>query len=450
MLLAYLAALLAIASLADAQVPTWPVTWALNRSTYWYSCRQDAPNDPALATNWSIINIDWSNEKDIWAKEKPMRCEERLFEQAQAFKAARPAWARSWVYRNTCKALPWYSTVRTLLSDPAYAPWFLNFASNATVNGSYYSPPCDANYDPPLCSNYYHDSVCPAYESGACQVPGYPTGDGDCAAPACDVGPVPVGEYLWDPRAWNTSINGQTLGDWWKDTYLFGPLGAGNENITGFYARTKKCPPHARVAPLTDLFRAPYPSLSLQFDDGFGPGGCSEMEQHQTIDLGLSAAELQAVADAYTSNMREVYSVVLERGAFAEQLFFHVPFINDNSTCAPTMRSLCSAASEAQTRFALFDLNTWPGNGDVNTNVSIAEFLLGRGPYAVTGITWSGCGCGCGVPDWVPLFDADFGTPIDAVCAETSPGVFSRRWSNADISLDCNSPGQATPHIDLH
>lgn len=228
--------LLALCGLAvEAQLPDWPVTWALNRSTYWYSCRQDAPNDPALATNWSIINIDWSNEKDLWAKEKPMRCEERLFEQAQAFKAARPPWARSWVYRNTCKALPWYSSVRELLSDPAYKPWcvflkllwpnaldarpatvwrrkrrsaapatdaalriapprFLMFSPNATINGTYYSPPCDPNYDPPLCSSYYHDSVCPAYESAACQMPGYPTGDGVCAAPACDVGPVPVGE----------------------------------------------------------------------------------------------------------------------------------------------------------------------------------------------------------------------------------------------------------------
>ena len=225
--------LLLLARPARAQVPTWPQTWLTNRSTYWYSCRQDAPNDPSLATNWSIINIDWSNEKDVWAKSKPMDCEERLFAQAQAFTAARPPGARSWVYRNTCKALPWYSTVREKLVDPDYAAWFLRFALNATVNGSYYSPPCDTNYDPPLCSEMYHDSVCPAYESGACQVPGFPTGDGVCAAPACDVGSVPVGEYLWDPRAWNVSVRGQTLGDWWKEVYLFGPLGAGNANISG-------------------------------------------------------------------------------------------------------------------------------------------------------------------------------------------------------------------------
>lgn len=233
--LALAAALLVAPLPARAQVPTWPVTWVTNRSTYWYSCRQDAQNDPSLATNWSIINIDWSNEKDIWAKEKPMRCEERLFEQAQAFKAARPPWARSWVYRNTCKALPWYSTVRSKLVDPAYAPWFLRFGPNATVNGTYWSPPCDPNYDPPLCSDLYHDSVCQPDEQAACQVPGYPTGDGVCDAPACDVGAIPVGEYVWDPRAWNMSVNGQTLGEWWIEEYLFGEFGAGNQNISGFF-----------------------------------------------------------------------------------------------------------------------------------------------------------------------------------------------------------------------
>ena len=33
--------------------------------------------------------------------------------------------------------------------------------------------------------------------------------------------------------------------------------------------------------------------------------------------------------------------------------------------------------------------------------------------------------------------DADYGTPID-FCTETSPGVFRRKWTKADVSLDCN------------
>jgi hypothetical protein len=162
------------------------------------------------------------------------------------------------------------------------------------------------------------------------------------------------------------------------------------------------------------------------------------MENHQTLDLGLSATELDAISAAYGSNMREVNAAVIARGAFTEQMFFHVGFINDNTTCAAQMRDLCSATSEAQTRFALFDLNTWPGNGDTNANVSVAEFLLGRGPYAVTGITWSGCGCGCGVPTWLPLLDADFGEPVDAHCVESAPGVFTRSWTRAEVSLDCS------------
>ena len=58
---------------------------------------------------------------------------------------------------------------------------------------------------------------------GACsdqtQTPGYPKGDGTCAAPACDVGGVvPVGEYIFDQRAANVSVNGQTLLRWMIDT----------------------------------------------------------------------------------------------------------------------------------------------------------------------------------------------------------------------------------------
>ena len=208
-----------------------------------------------------------------------------------------------------------------------------------------------------------------------------------------------------------------------------------------------RVPLHPAVAPLTPTLRAPIP---IPFR--WGPGGCSEMEQHEVIDLGLSPAELGAISDAYAANMAEVNAYLIARGAFTEQLFFRgVPFINDNTTCASTLRPLCSGKlPDAYSRFSFFDLNTWPGNGGINTNVSVAEFLLGRGPYAAIGVLWSGCGCGCGVPEWPPILDLDFGEPVDATCSETAPGVFSRRWSRADVSIDCNTPGQATPHIDMH
>ena len=79
-------------------------------------------------------------------------------------------------------AYPWYTSVRKTLEDPAYADWYIKFKPV----GPYYSnkvwlscggtrctcwyrghgltrPPtracaqCDNNYDPPLCSDYYHN-----------------------------------------------------------------------------------------------------------------------------------------------------------------------------------------------------------------------------------------------------------------------------------------------------
>ena len=75
--------------------------------------------------------------------------------------------------------------MRTILDDPAYSDWFIKFKPN----GPWINPKCDNNYNPPLCSNYFHMLE---------QTPGYPHGDGDCAAPNCDCGKNPCGFYLWN------------------------------------------------------------------------------------------------------------------------------------------------------------------------------------------------------------------------------------------------------------
>ena len=46
---------------------------------------------------------------------------------------------------------------------------------------------------------------------------------------------MPSGEYLFDPRAANVTINGQTFIEWFVGEYFGGPAGIGNENIIGFY-----------------------------------------------------------------------------------------------------------------------------------------------------------------------------------------------------------------------
>lgn len=147
-------------------------------------CNESGFTDPASTAGWAIVDFDWSNAKEIWAKSKPMNDEELLFQQVQMTVAASPN-TTVWVYRCSVYAYPWYTSVRTILEDPAYAPWFINFKPA----GPWQNPKCDNNYDPPLCSNYFHMQE---------QTPGYPSGDGNCAAPACDCGSVPCGFYLWN------------------------------------------------------------------------------------------------------------------------------------------------------------------------------------------------------------------------------------------------------------
>jgi hypothetical protein len=134
---------------------------------------------------------------------------------------------RAFVYRNSIMALPWFTTVREVLTDPAYAPWFINFSQQVVANHSKsHVPVCDNNFEPPRCSHLYHDQV---------QTPGFPHGDGDCAPPGCDCGSVPCGEYLFDFRNANVSIRGQTFIDWYINTYFGGASGMDNEHIIGFY-----------------------------------------------------------------------------------------------------------------------------------------------------------------------------------------------------------------------
>ena len=217
-------------------------------------CNESGLTDPQSTVGWGIIDFDWSNAKvralrakqplplsaafaqpcapttqTEWAKAKPMNCEEMLVEQVKVTTEASPG-TTVWVYRNGIKALPWYTLVREKVTDPKYAKWFMRFSpeaiANKTTDPAMHAKMCDSNYSPPRCSELYHDHA---------QTPGYPKGDGDCAPPGCDVGSVPIGEYLFDPRAANVSIDGQTFAEWYVDDYLFGPTGAGNPNISGFY-----------------------------------------------------------------------------------------------------------------------------------------------------------------------------------------------------------------------
>lgn len=94
--------------------------------------------------------------------------------------------------------------MRIILDDPLYAPFFIKFKPV----GPWYSKKCDSA-NGSLCSDFYHSQE---------QSPGYPHGDGDCAAPACDCGANPCGFYVFN-HSTTAVVNNQTFLDWYLDTY---------------------------------------------------------------------------------------------------------------------------------------------------------------------------------------------------------------------------------------
>lgn len=367
------------------------------------------------------MDYDWSNAKgtgasDGWAKHKPMDCEEMLVQQVTMAAAVSPG-TKYFIYRNFVKALPWYTTVRVKAEDPAYAAWFMNFnCSAANPTQGCHVPVCDSNYSPALCTALYHDQS---------QTPGYPHGDGDCSAPACDVGGIPVGEYLFDFRAWNVSVNGQTFGQWYIDDYFFGATGAGNPLVGGFY--------------VDDFWTV--------------DGGPSEMEAHVIADLGLSHADLVDITAAFTAAQAALYPEILRRGKFVwDQTLNHDPYAPLNgdcpqpwvhkTSCAADLRALCSPTAAPQNRTLLYGFSPGSCTGTnpaqlTEVDTDVANFLLVRGPYAYLGNGWSGCNF---IPEYpAAQFNADYGDAL-GTCAEVgSSGVFVRQFTKSTVQMDCNS-----------
>lgn len=117
-------------------------------------------------------------------------------------------------------AYPWYTSVRALLDDSAYAPWFVDFKSE----GPWHSPKCDSYGTPPKCSNHFHMQE---------QTPGFPHGDGDCAAPGCDCGKAPCGFYLWNHSS-TAVVHNQTFQQWFINDYMLNKVGQ-SPLVSGFF-----------------------------------------------------------------------------------------------------------------------------------------------------------------------------------------------------------------------
>ena len=100
-------------------------------------CNNTGFTNPNSTLGWGVVDFDWSNAKgkgtaDGWVKHSPMDDEEMLYKQVQMTTAASPG-TTVWVYRCSVYAYPWYTSVRTLLDDEAYAPWFIDFKPQGPV-----------------------------------------------------------------------------------------------------------------------------------------------------------------------------------------------------------------------------------------------------------------------------------------------------------------------------
>lgn len=277
--------------------PRWKPTYNMSESTSLQVCNFSGYQDPSSIRKWGLVDFDWENARgdsgpDGWSKASPMDCGERMTKQVEMMVAAYPdSTSKYMVYRNFVKALPWLTVVREKLSDPdrAYDSWFLNFSDAVQANHSAsHVPVCDDSYTPPLCSHLYHDQIL---------TPGNGKGgsghSGDCGGKRCDVGSVPVGEYLFDFRSANISVKGQTMVDWFIDEYMLGESGAGSDNIVGYY--------------IDDGWAA---------DAASNAHGPSECDGNWQADTGLTASAVDDEIAAFRWVADQVYTAMLARGKF--------------------------------------------------------------------------------------------------------------------------------------
>jgi hypothetical protein len=340
-----------------------------------------------------------------------MDTNERLLVQAGMTKVANPS-TKVWVYRNSAYGYPWYDTVRFILDDDAYSPWFLKYSGNPP----YYSPPCDNNYSPPKCTNYFHTQM-------DTPLPG-PGGYGECTPPACNCGSKPCGFYVYNHSS-DAVINGQTFQDWFVNSYMLDSVGA-SDFVDGFF-----------------------------WDDYFSDSGdMGDNTKNATQDMGLTPADLAQLTTSYDANMAALRAATLAAGKFSWQMLWTGgapdakgstcpgPLVH-RATCAADLRSLCSATSPQQVNrtmlysFTPGSCNMDPGNL-TDFDQDLANFLLVRGDYAYLGHGWLGCS-----RDWTfpAALNADYGVPTSGFCAETAPGsqVFTREYSQASVTMDCTA-----------
>lgn len=186
---------------------------------------------------------------------------------------------------------------------------------------------------------------------------------------------------------------------------------------------------------------------SLPYNMSVCGTGPSELEQHCLLDTGLSAQDVTDITLAWRQTMVAAMQAVHQAGGWVWQLFATNDVVSTRgSNCTAQYQAACTAGSHHQTKSMFYPL-TIPRHspGDpIDPASDVAKFLLLRGPFGWLGTGWVGC-----VDGWFKLpqynetygrptaFDMDAGLPVDQVCKETSPGVFSRAWTKVIVQHSC-------------
>jgi hypothetical protein len=126
-----------------------------------------------------------------------------------------------------------------------------------------------------------------------------------------------------------------------------------------------------------------------------------------------------------------------------------------NGQCVEFLRTACDPSSVFSKipTFLAFNGSAHRGAAAYNRWSSlysdVARFLLVRGPFSWLGFGWENC---VNIPPPLEHFAGyEFGEPME-LCHESSEGsgVFTRRWSRANVTVDCNRDGGAEIFVSGH